>query len=312
MLKKDIIFFLLSIAFVSCQDESGQNGVGNVDLSLDDKMLVFSGYIDNVSSIYKSDLKGQNIDIISSPDNDSASYESPKFSSDGTKILFLEFHKKSNACNIIVTSSNGKQKKQVTSEPQLITSAIFSLDGSGIYYSKANEYRNYSPVGKLAPHVFDIYYFNLKTFKEVKLTNLRAYDINSLSLYSGGDSLMFKLVQNNSKIGIYAIPLTEPNAMSSLNPINTPRGPGGEDMYNEPSFSQKYNVIAFTAPYEVYKMDYKTRIAKLVIRPKVGDVRNLQLFHTQRKMLFINSEVIHTVDYDGNEIEKISINIPSN
>lgn len=310
MLKKNIILILFSINLISCMDKHVLKGIGNFDLSLDDKTLIFSYYEDNVSSIYKSDLKGQNVHVIFNG-NDSVSYESPKISPDGTKILFLKFYKKSNISYLVVVDLNNKHKEQVTLKQKFITSAIFSQDGTGVYYSKANEYRNYSPLGKRAPHVFDIYYLDLKTFKEVKLTNLNAYDINNLSLYNLGDHLMFKLVQNNSKIGIYKISLNSPSTISSLNPINTPRGYKGEDMYNEPSFSLKFNTIAFTAPYEVYKMDNKTRIAKLVFRPELGDVFNLQLFHKQRKMLFMNSELIYIVDYDGKVLERISINIPN-
>lgn len=72
----------------------------------------------------------------------------------------------------------------------------------------AEEYGNYSPVARKAPHSIDIYFIDLETRESKKLTNYNAYSLSAFNLIEGGNWLVFRIMDKVS--GLYKLNLKLP------------------------------------------------------------------------------------------------------
>ena len=314
IMKNGINIWILSVSvallFGSCivkKEKEVMKGIESLDLSRNDKYLVYSKFDHGVGKIYSAKLNGDSVSAVLSSGGDT-SYVRPKFSQDGRNILFLAFPVDEKSSNIFVADKYGNNKRRITDQDQIITEAIFSSDGKEIFYTKAETYESYSPIGRAAPHGLDIYGISLDSLRERKITNLRAYGINSLSEAMDQKYLLARLIL--ADMGMYLISLKNPGSIREITPANNPRA--DIDLYDDPSYSKKFNGIVFTAPYELYVMDLKTKNAQLVYDTKdsgEGHIYNVIAFNEEKKILFRvkGDDAFRVIDFDGTNLVKIKL-----
>ncbi len=298
---------------ISCDghEKTVTSVLGSLDLSPNDNCIVFSYSQDDNYSLYVGKIDGDSVVNILSSNNDT-SYVRPKFSPSGEHILFIAFPKDKKSSNIFVVDKYGKNRRKITSQNQIITDAIFSNNGKTIYYVKSNTYESYSPIGIAAPHDADIYKIDFAGWDERKITNLRAYGIYNPSEVL--EKYLLARLEDSSKMGIYLIELSKQHRMRSVIPVNNPRG--GADLYYDPYYSESFNIIAFTAPYELYIMDLDSLNAKMVYGPKdqeIAHIHNVLVFKTLNKILFkkeTENDAFRTINFDGSNLQKVKIKIP--
>jgi len=167
--------------------------------------IVFSWKDDHKTSLYKVNIDGANPRLLSPKEE--MLFENPSCSLDGQKIVFLTSKLNSLTSSIYTIGINGDSLMQITSGKTLIMEAVFSNTGESIYFTQANEYASYSPIGRKAPHNFDIYEISLNDKKASKVSNLNAY---SLSGISDVDSTRLLLSLRDNDDGIFFIKKTDP------------------------------------------------------------------------------------------------------
>ena len=285
------------------------NELGTLDLSKDLRSIVFSYKKSGLSKIYIATSSGDSLRIMQESLRDT-SYVAPKFSYDSKHILYLAFPSSTGGSNIFLLDRNGKNKKQLTFQNDIITEAVFSQNSQKIYFVKAKSYNKYSPIGRKAPHDQDIYEYDLFTGNQKQITYLKAYSISNLSEIFSGKYILSKLIGKGAN-GMYIIDIKDPSAKNLIVPRNNPSEEPSR--YGNPSFSEDVDRIAFTAPYELYVMDLKSTNAKLVYRPKdkLIHMYNVILFDKGEKILFINRQEssFHVINSDGSNMRKFSLRL---
>ncbi len=301
------LMMMLSMSSCVSQDYEKLNGIESMDINYVDTKFVLSSFFDDKADIYIGKISGDSTYKILSAKKDT-SYVKPIFSKDGGRILFIAFPKEKKNSNIFIYDLTSKIVKQITFQDQLITEAVFSEDDRQIYYLKANSYNSYSPIGRKAPHEFDIYRISPGA-KEEKITNLQAYSISNLSEILNKYFLV-RLVKG-PQVGNFLIKIDESSEIRNVSPKNNPRG--SHDMYFDYSYSARFHFFAFTAPYELYSMDEKNMMAKLIYRPnnnELSHMKNIRIFNTQEKIMFLKDSDKHSfylINFDGTGLRRIAI-----
>ncbi len=293
---------------VSCTSQSKpKNGLEHVVVSPNDNFILFSYFTNDISSIYSLNISNNKITelFISSSKR---SYVNPKFSPKGEKIIFIGYDEGSINSNIFIANVDGTNVKQLTTGNSIITEAVFSSDDNTIYFNRALNYEKYSPIGRKAAHNFDIYSLELETGVEKKLTNIDAYMLSDISEVENKYILM-ELFQGMSN-GMYMFPKEYPDSIKSIIPSNNPRK-GLSSSYGNPKYSGKYKMLAFTAPYELYVMNFEDRIANKIYRSS-RHIMQISFFHSRKEILFTlqKENLIRCINLDGTGFKKIPIEIP--
>lgn len=306
------LYFLIAFLFlfVNCTNSQKNRKIqslGNFDIASDDSQIIFSYIKDNLSYVYKIDADGKNLVKVLSPEGDKL-YISPKFSNDRLKILYIQRDRVTKKGAIFMCDISGKNKQQLSAGMNIITEAVFSRDGNSIFFCMANEYAAYSPIGVKAPHGTDIYNLRLIDNEISKISNLNAYDINSISELN--DKSIMMRFEASKNAGIVLLSKDSGNIVNRIVPVNNPRKL--PDIYYMPTFSEKFQTLVFTAPYEIFIMDINDKIAKTVFFNKGGhDINNLGIFKYERKILYTSNDDLnlHVVNYDGTGRRAIPINL---
>ncbi|TKG95774.1 hypothetical protein EYV94_05635 [Puteibacter caeruleilacunae] len=308
-----IILVILVFLFPGCYNQGEiERSLGDFDISKNDTHIVFAYNIDGVSSIYQMQIDGSEIVKLISSD-EGVSYVNPKYSPDGSKIIFISHPSGEIKSNICTVNRDGSQLETHSLDSIIVTEALFSSSRNLIYFCGATDYRKSSPIGIRSAHDFDIYSLSLDDKSISKLSNLCAYNINNISEVDSTNLLMG--IEAGPSGGIYTLSVDKPETTTPSNPINNPRG--SASMYSRPIFSRNYGVMAFTAPYELYLMDATSKKAQLIYGPKNGSghLKNICFYNTKEEILFSkisrSGEIeLMSIGFEGKQLKKIPINLP--
>jgi hypothetical protein len=302
------LFILAVFCCSNVQNGDENDGIGNFDISPDDKKVLFSFSLHGVSSLYIVYVEDGKVKPILKSDG-ITSYENPKYSPDGENIVFVKYKKgdfeKSTLC---IAKNDGTKIEKLTEETEIITEAIFSNNKKDIIFCKAKEYAKHSPLGIVSAHNFDIYSINRFTKHIAKLSNIDAYGIHSVSEVD--TSFVLFRVDAGNEGGIYSLEKTNPSVLKRIVPLNDPRKDGS--MYDDPVYLQN-GILVFTAPYELYAMDLEKRIANLIYDSKgASQITSIRMFKTQQRVLFKKETehgVLQSIGLDGKNLKAINIDI---
>jgi len=297
---KITLLLILIVNLTSCDKKRDiEKSLGSFDISKNDKKILFSYMKSNESSIYSMDNDGENINLIIESKN-GKSYKNPRYSNDNRRILFIENSltniKNSTLC---IASPNGKNITKLTSNSGIITEAFFRENNTEIIFCKANEYKNYSPIGRKMAHNFDIYSLNIQSKQIVKLTNLKAYSINYVK------EIEKKIVfQVNSQLynGIFALP----NNNSNIFPLI----PNSEEteLYSDFLFFPEKKEIIYIKSYDLYKMDIDKKVTKVLFTSNRGIISLMRKFNNSNKILCsIQNDNNHLYVFEKNKFSEKAI-----
>jgi len=299
-------FILISVTNGCRSTETKQNIMGNFDISMNDEHVVFSYYQQKGSSIYSMDISGNNKKTIVAS-TETMSYFNPKYSRDDSKIVFIEYEKKNATnCTLCIANADGSEIRRLTKGNEIITEAIFSSNDSLIIFCKANEYDKYSPLGHKQAHNFDIYSVNILNGDIKKISNLNSYGMYQISEIDSSNYLMH--VYAGPDGGMFLFSKDDPGNLKRIVPANNPRGDAS--MYDSPLYSPKSDILAFIAPYELYIMDMKSKMARLLYDNKGhSHIEYICFYNTKGKILFLKKgdTKLHSINVDGTELNTIDM-----
>jgi hypothetical protein len=278
-----LLFFATDFFVCACRSQPHESYIGSFDISKDDHHILFSFDKNGESTVYEMNIDGSGLHTLI-PSNKSKSFVNPKYSMDGESILFIEYNntdvQKSTLC---IAKSDGTVIKRLTEDDEIITEAIFSKNKNEILFCKANKYDKNSSIGIKAAHGFDIFRLNYLTKEISRVTNLNAYNISSLSEIDSAQ-ILFNL-DGGPDGGMYSVSAGITKELKRFQTANDPRK--DESMYSNPKYIEKYNIIVFTAPYELYKMDKESRNAELLVDAKgTSNINSVVFFNTSPFILF--------------------------
>lgn len=300
---KSILIILIGLIITSNAWCKSNESIRKFDISPDDKQIIFTYEKDNVSAIYTMNSDGSGLKkILGSKD---CFLENPRYSKDGKQFIYLSFKRGAlnssiNRCNI-----DGSNNEKLTADNHIITEATYSRDGESILFCQANEYAAYSPIGVKAPHDMDIYSLGLKDKKIKRWSNLKSYRMMSIFDFDENYILLRNEIGKNDGMGF----LSKKNGtiFKRLVPVNDPRKLA--DIYYTPIYSERFKVLVFTAPYEIFIMNLQDKMAKSVLFNKAGaDIDHICIFNNEKKILFSlrNGLNLYKVNFDGSNRQAIT------
>jgi hypothetical protein len=235
------------------------NQIGSFDLKGNN--IVFTYYKNNIGSIYINSLTNDSIKRITNPK--SGNDEFPQFSNDGKKVLYFcypNLNEKKCSINILDLESNNADTI-VKVEP-LVIDACFSRTGKFIYYIKASEFKNYSPIVRKLPHGVDLFEIDIITKQQRQITHLNEYMMQAITqTYS--DSLIGMNIPNaDDAMGMGLISISD-GKFNRYKFQNDPR-------YQVKSWyfpiAIREDSLIYSAPYEIYVHNFKDNCSKFLLR----------------------------------------------
>jgi TolB protein len=321
------IVLLIGVLWVLGFFQTGPEKVGladSVELSPNDDQIVFSYYQDGIASLYTASADGNEVKLLAGMKD--TSLLRPRYSPDGTKILFLAAPKRNENMQqaLYVMDRNGENLKQVTPSDSLVTEAVFSPDSNRIYLLKAGVFKNYSPIASRRPHEYDIFLVDTDGNNLIKLTDKKEYLLSDLSVTADGKKLLYIHKTNNNLQPMCIASADGKEELSEIFPKGSFHTP---DVYCA-ALSPDNQSVAFSSisasperffEYELYIMNLQT-LESRQLTTLHSHVCSPVFFHKQGKIMFVQNinwpnnppeYQIYTIDLDGNNLKMINITLPS-
>ncbi|MFP9114887.1 hypothetical protein ACLI1A_13205 [Flavobacterium sp. RHBU_3] len=175
-------------------------------------------------------------------------FYNPRFSSNGEKITFIGRNNKTSESSIWVTNDNGKSKHKLYEVEGIIAEAVSSLDNRSIYFTKALDYKAYSPLAPKAAHNFDIYQLSLETNEVTKITELEAYSLYTIT-DADKERLLFSIKNHTSGIFFYNKKLKELEQITAVNDTLN-----NSTSYTDPVLLNEKSIVC-SSYYRLVKID---------------------------------------------------------
>lgn len=274
------------------------------DISSDGKSIIFSWGNNTNSAIYKSDINGNNSQELFHF-HDSLSSYLPRYSPDGNKIVLIRRVPNVKQSSIWVVNTDGKGLKKIVDNKSLNIEAIFSYDGKSLYFTSANEFKNYSPMSRKAAHDFDIYSFDFDSKKIEKISNFNAYNLYHISSINN-DDILFSMRDQAEGIFIYQKKLDKLNKIVVLNDtINH------SQTYSNPILVNSDNIIC-SSYYEMVKIDLKAEKEKVILPSNGSQFKTIKYNPRISKIFFQKRDdrnSIYAINIDGSGLKEIPISV---
>lgn len=299
-----ILLFITLIYGCNSQDISKPQ-IRGFDISQDDTNIIYSYKDDtNHNSIRRYNLLNKRDSVLISSTKD-IFFSNPKYSADGNKFIFIEYDTNNlNTSSLCISDYNGANKEYLIKEKGVITEAVFSLKNDEIFFLMAGNYESYSPIGVKSYHNYDIYSYNVLNKKITKLSDIDSYSLSQLSIIDENNFLISKYEGVSG--GIFWFNKNLPKKLDRFVPSNNPRGDAS--LYNSPIFSKTYDIMAFIAPYQIYTLDVKTNVAKILFDNRGAEnIDYISFYNTEKKILFVktNQPYFYSIDLDTFKVNKL-------
>lgn len=232
------------------------------EISPDDKQFLFSYYVDGKKGIYSANVDGSDVKQITSSDTER--HNAPKYSSDGTKILFLS-ENSGRVNSLYVANADGSQQKPLTSNNVHVSEAVFSSTGETIYYIGEPAENLKKSEGEMTEGSY-LFSININGENSEKLTSKDYFYMNSLSISADGKTLYYSLFDGHKdKVTSFSLENSEEKQASITDVLP-------KDSYNY-QLSPNEDKLAYTAvseesqdtslfKYELFVMDIEQRQPK--------------------------------------------------
>lgn len=312
-----------TIAFSLIRDQDSYRyftGMGSsFDLSPDEQHYIFSYYLDGQENIYTAKVDGTEVTKLT--ESPSARHHSPKYSTDGNKILFLS--KDEEGINTLYLANlDGKKQKSLTSAQMHVSDAVFSKTDDAIYYI-ATPAEDFKKAEGETQEGFDLFVVDLTEEKSAQLTDRDYFTMEGLSLSQDGTEIYYSLFDGNrEKITSYSLEGGSEKAAPGSNRLPV-------DSYYF-SYSPDGSKIAFTTISEESRDSslYKYELFLLdTDKDEINRLTNLEssvvqplFFNDQNQIAFLENtnwptdpadHHLKVIDTETEEIESITFDIPN-
>lgn len=312
-MKKSIILYILILAsflfFIKCfEKRENDNAIRilNFDVSPNCDYIVFSLKKNGKSSIYRCDIDGKDVKLLFSSESNISFYK-PRFSNNGKDLVFL-----GEIASVGTKNSIWSGRIDASGLTQLIDStglrgeAVYGLDDSIIYYSQAEDYAAYSPIGMKAPHNFNIYQMNLLDRKKVKLTNINAYTLYNIIDF---DKERFLLTVRGGDEGLFFLTKKQEDKLDKI--ITTNDTLNNSTGYSNAVVLDKNNIIC-SSYYKLIVLNLLTKNERMILPSTGSHFKEIRYCNKGKKVFFTkndNTNDLYCLNINDLDLTKIKIDI---
>ncbi|MBD1372576.1 PD40 domain-containing protein [Hazenella sp. IB182357] len=291
---------------------------GKVDLSPDDRHIVFSYYDKGIASIYIAKSDGTEVKKMTSPQDES--HLSPRFSPDGRKIVYLSEEKgtRKRDSHLYIMDMNGSNSKPLTTGSEQRMNPVFSPDGKQIYFFQSNQF-DY----ELSSYVkFDIYRVPSDgSVPAIPITKRERGSVSDLIMTGDGEKLIYTdFTSGGTQFNI--LPIKNPQKEETfhlqdnfgrvVDIVSPALAPNDKDIIYA-SVSNRNEAATFTYDLFQMNMDHKKEKQLTNLHSNLGYP---VFFHQQDKLLFVedlnwpqspSKYQLMQMNSDGTDITKIDL-----
>ncbi|WP_264535497.1 hypothetical protein [Flavobacterium sp. N1736] len=306
-----LIFVLFGlIAFVYFLFPEGKfEGVltNEVYLSPNNKEINYVYEKEGTSKIYRFKIGDTVSKILIN--NEGYNLSEPSFTIDEKRMIYRAWKKNDPVIHLFVCNSDGKNSKEIYSGNLLFNPKFSEYDAQEIYFIKASEYSNHSPIAKQHPNGMDLYSYNFKIKGTRKLTDNNYYSINSYDFISNSNFIV-----NCDLKGIFKYSLDNNFKREELNIINKIDSSSMDQILsNKISYSKEDKKYLLSSNFEIFLWDGKGSKLDAIFTSEPGiQIKSTSFFKNEKKIFISdNIENITIINYQGKVLNKFKIPRPT-
>jgi WD40 repeat protein len=304
---KTTIICLVTVIFCGCTNPKSENTgytIESFDISPDGKSMVLSVESDGQSSLYESTINGVIVKSLIKSQKEVSVYN-PKFSNDGSKVVFISAFKNNNNGAVNILDLRDLGLKQITGNNTIVRQAIFSDDAKHIYFTQANEYASYSPLASKSAHDFDIFSVIENGDSLKKISNLKAYSLSNLSDI-GKNRLIFDMQGNMNGVFLYDLKHKILSGVSIIDDsLSYSKGYTNPILINDSTLICKsYSTLV--------KVDLVKKIEKVILPYNPQSINTIRYNKSLHRIFFLRKNantVIYSVNVNGTNLKMTKIKI---
>ncbi|RUL54036.1 PD40 domain-containing protein [Lysinibacillus antri] len=331
MKKKRILISLISVTFLLLaasivlsilRDDDPYRyftGMGSsFDLSPNEEYYVFSYFVDGKEDIYRSTSEGTDVEKLT--ESASENFHSPRYSKDGTKILYLAENAEG-INSLLVASQNGTGQEILTNATTHVSEAVFSNTGEEIYFF-GTAAEDFKKAEGETTEGFDLFVVDIVS-KEIKqLTNQDHFTMNYLSVSPDGKEIYYSLFDGNREV-VTAFSLEDGSEKEAP----------GSTLLPDDTYSFRYSPdgkrIAYTSiskesldsslfKYELFLLDLENGQSKRLTNLD-SSVVSPEFFKDQTQIAFLENSnwpqdpaehTLKVIDLETEKIQSIELELP--
>lgn len=186
------LLLLSSIGYLLLGDRDAYKyytGLGSgLAVSEDDQRIAFSYFNNESSAIFTANPDGSDVKRVSNPDH--VYHTNPKFSPDGSRILYLS--RDNNRIQSLYTANvDGTNPKKISESSQHVSEAVFSDDNETIFFSGTPAEEFQKSEGE-SQEGYDLFSVKIDGTSMQKLTDRDFYTMESLVFSAEKKEIIFK------------------------------------------------------------------------------------------------------------------------
>ncbi|MDZ5473595.1 hypothetical protein SM124_17910 [Bacillus sp. 31A1R] len=256
----------------------------------------------------------------------------PSFSPDGSTLAFISTFKDMKSelkSSVHLLDLRTQEIRELFNVPYIVTEIEYSPIGNSLFYLQAGTFENYSPIASERPHDMDILEYDLVQENHTQITNLKKYNMNSLTIAPDAKSVYVVMDDDadaetaeeifNTKQRVFNISFDHPENPTIASDIEreedifsftfTPTG-------NEMIFNSISNVDSGdTFQYELYRYNVDTKEEKQLTNlesystdPVIGhDGKTIYFMVDQNFGKRTPQYHLYKMTMDGNGLEEITL-----
>ncbi|MBT2695729.1 PD40 domain-containing protein [Bacillus sp. ISL-55] len=186
------LLLISSISYMLLADRDAYSyytGLGSgLAISNDDQLIAFSYFNNGKSAIYTAGQDGTNVKRVSNPHE--VYHSDPKFSPDGSKILYLS-QDRNHIQSLYIANVDGTNPKQLSESSQHISGAVFSDDNETIFFASmpAEEFKKTEGETQEG---YDLFSVKIDGSQMEQLSDRDFYTMDSLAFSAEKKEILFK------------------------------------------------------------------------------------------------------------------------
>lgn len=295
------LFFLIT----GCGNNKAVSRLTSFDVSSDGNFIVYSFINDeNQSELYTAKLDGTDTKLFVSMKD--YSFFNPKFSNDGTKVVFVGNNKMSRESSIWEINVDGRSLRKILADKGFISEVIYSEYNENLFYIRANEYDSYSPIVSKARHDFDIYSLVVDSLKGEKISELKAYNLYGL-VELNKSKLLIGQRGSDFENGIFFF---DKNSNTKLEKIETTNDKlKNSTGYSNPIVVADRNIVC-SSYYQLVRIDLATKLEEIIL-PSTGYHFRKICYNKRLERIFFtkkdDTDNIYSIDKDGENFQEVTL-----